>query len=450
MSVTEERSAPPAPATRAGPSGWRARTAELAELGRTTRVGQLARAALVTLLVVLVAGVVTLVAVLRTQAAAADVVERSGPLTASAQELYRALSDADASAGQGFLLGEAEPASLRLRYQTDLAAAGSALAVVGSASDGGDAAAVTTLAQGVPVYAGLVETARTADRQGLTYGAAYLREASSFLRTALLPAAQQIYDVRSGELADAQAGADGGVWSVLALLALVAALVAVWRLHRRIAHTTRRRLTPGVALAGGAVALLTVWGVLALGACALLTANARDAGTGPNRELVAARFAVLQSRSDEVLTLVARSTGGAYEQDYVRRSVGLYGWQGQLDRARAEVGDGPEAGDAAAAQEAGRRGIVVHNLVRTLDVSGQYDLAVALALGTAADAGQGSVEQVQDALDRAITGTAGTAADAARTADATTTLLGVGTVVLVLVALGGVAAGVWPRLQEYR
>jgi len=68
------------------------------------------------------------------------------------------------------------------------------LAVVGSAS-GQDAVSgpVGVLTPGVPVYAGLVETARTADRQGLTYGAASLREASSFLRTTLLPAAPVSY-----------------------------------------------------------------------------------------------------------------------------------------------------------------------------------------------------------------------------------------------------------------
>jgi hypothetical protein len=430
---------------------WRRRVGELRELGRGTRVGRLASLAAATLVLVLLAGVLALVATLRTQAASEDVVARSGPLTAATQELYRALSDADASAGQGFLLGAGEPDSLRLRYQTDLAAAGRALAVVGSASGqdvvGGPVATLTT---GVPVYAGLVETARTADRQGLTYGAAYLREASSFLRATLLPAAQQAYDAQAAALADDQAVADGGTWTVLALVAVVAALVAIWVLHRRIARTTKRRLTPGVALAGGAIGLLLVWGVIALGLCAALTASARDDGSEPNRELVAARFAVLQSRSDEVLTLVARSSGGDYEQDYVRRSIGLYGWQGLLDRARDEAGSGAAADDATAAAAAGRRGIVVHELVRTLDVSGDYDQAVALALSTAPDGGQGTAAQVQDALDRAVTTTAGTAASDAATADTATTLLAVGVVLLTLVAVGGLVAGVWPRLQEYR
>ena len=108
-----------------------------------------------------------------------------------------------------------------------------------------------------------------------------------------LPAAQQAYDARAAALAEDQAVADGGVWTVLALLAVVAALVATWLLHRRIARTTKRRLTPGVALAGGALALLLVWGVVALGLCGALTAAARDDGSEPNRELVAARFAVL-------------------------------------------------------------------------------------------------------------------------------------------------------------
>jgi hypothetical protein len=434
-----------------GRAPWRRRLGELRGLGRGTRVGRLATMGAATLALVLLAGALALVATLRTQAASEDVVARSSPLTAATQELYRALSDADASAGQGFLLGVGEPESLRLRYQTDLAAAGRALAVVGSAS-GQEAATgpVATLTTGVPVYAGLVETARAADRQGLTYGAAYLREASSFLRTTLLPAAQQAYDAQAAALAEDQAVADGGTWTVLALVAVVAALVAVWVLHRRIARTTKRRLTPGVALAGGAVALLLVWGVIALGVCAALTTSARDDGSDPNRELVAARFAVLQSRSDEVLTLVARSGGGDYEQDYVRRSVGLYGWQGLLDRARDEAGSGPVADDATTAATVGRQGIVAHELVRSLDVSGDYDDAVALALSTAPDGGQGSVQQVEDALDRAVTTTADTAAADAATAGAATTLLAVGVVLLTLVAAGGLAAGVWPRLQEYR
>jgi hypothetical protein len=424
---------------------------ELRALGRATRVGRLASLAAATLALVLLAGVLALVATLRTQAASEDVVARSGPLTAATQELYRALSDADASAGQGFLLGAGEPDSLRLRYQTDLADAGRALAVVGSSS-AQDAVAgpVATLTAGVPVYAGLVETARTADRQGLTYGAAYLREASSFLRTTLLPAAQQAYDAQAAGLADDQAVADGGTWTVLALVAVVAALVAIWVLHRRIARTTKRRLTPGVALAGAAVGLLLAWGMIALGLCAALTASARDDGSEPNRELVAARFAVLQSRSDEVLTLVARSAGGDYEQDYVRRSIGLYGWQGLLDRARDAAGSGSVADDATTAATAGRRGIVVHELVRTLDVSGDYDQAVALALSTAPDGGQGSVQQVEDALDHAVSTTADTAAADAAAADSATTLLAVGAVLLTLVAAGGLVAGVWPRLQEYR
>ncbi|WP_157647107.1 hypothetical protein [Actinomycetospora chiangmaiensis] len=447
MSVTAER----LPDAGSSPT-WRTRVADAAELGRTTRVGQLARAALVTLLLVLLAGVLALVAALRTQAAADDVVQRSGPLTASAQELYRALSDADTSAGQGFLLGADEPPGLRLRYQTDLAAAGRALAVLGSASTGtgADDAAVTTLTQGLPAYTGLVETARALDRQGLTYGSAYLREASSFLRTDLLPAAQQIGDLQAAALADAQDGAAGGVWAVLALVVLLAALVGTWRLHRRIAHTTKRRLTPGVALAGVALALLGAWGVIALGVCALATTTGLDDGTAPDRELVAARVAVLQSRGDEILTLVARSTGGSYEQDYVRRSITLYGWQGTLDRARAAAGGGAVADEAAAAQTAGRRNIVVHELVRTLDAAGQYDQAVGLALATGADGGQGSVQQVLDPLDRAVASTAATSADAAATARAATVLLPLGVVVLTLVAAGGLAAGVWPRLQEYR
>ena len=256
----------------------------------------------------------------------------------------------------------------------------------------------------MPVYAGLVETARTADRQGLTYGAAYLREASSFLRTTLLPAAQQAYDAQAATLAEDQAVADGGMWTVLALVAVVAALVAVWRLHRRIARTTKRRLTPGVALAGAALGLLLVWGVVALGLCAALHR------LGPRRRVGAATASWSRPGSRSCSRAATRCSpssrapaGGDYEQDYVRRSIAPVRLAGPA-RPRPRRG-GARAGRRRRDDRrlrSGAQGIVVHELVRTLDVSGDYDQAVALALSTAPDGGQGSVQQVEDALDRAV------------------------------------------------
>src|SRR5258706_1693875 len=112
---------------------------------------------------------------------------RSGPLAVQAQELYRSLSDADATAASAFLSNGVEPAELRNRYETDIAAATAALAAAATGSDN-DQPAIRQLSAQLPVYTGLVETARTFNRLGLPVGAAYLREASGLMPDQLLPA----------------------------------------------------------------------------------------------------------------------------------------------------------------------------------------------------------------------------------------------------------------------
>lgn len=52
--------------------------------------------------------------------AAADVVAAREPLTLDAQQIYRGLSDADATAASAFLSGGLEPAAARQRYDADI------------------------------------------------------------------------------------------------------------------------------------------------------------------------------------------------------------------------------------------------------------------------------------------------------------------------------------------
>ncbi|MBM0239138.1 hypothetical protein JNW88_21985 [Micromonospora sp. ATA32] len=116
------------------------------------------------------------------------VTSRSGTLVVAAQDLYRALSDADATAASAFLSGGVEPAAQRDRYQNDVAEAAAALAVIaaGRSGDGARDGAVGVIAAELPVYTGLIETARAYNRQGLPVGAAYLREASGLMRQRML------------------------------------------------------------------------------------------------------------------------------------------------------------------------------------------------------------------------------------------------------------------------
>ena len=56
------------------------------------------------------------------------------------------------------------------------------------------AAAAERLGSELPIYADLVEAARTNSRLELLVGAAYLRDASELMRTEILPAATAIYE----------------------------------------------------------------------------------------------------------------------------------------------------------------------------------------------------------------------------------------------------------------
>src|SRR5947208_4804845 len=62
----------------------------------------------------------------------------SGPLSAASQDLYRALSDADATATGAFLAGGLESPAVRDRYQLDIATASRSLATAVAARDPDD------------------------------------------------------------------------------------------------------------------------------------------------------------------------------------------------------------------------------------------------------------------------------------------------------------------------
>ena len=108
--------------------------------------------------------------------AAANVVSVSEPLSVDAQQIYRSLSDADATEAAAFLTGGLEPLALRHRYQGDIARAALRLEIAISAAGNSAAGSrFAALAAGLPVYTGLVETARADNRLGLPLGITTMR-----------------------------------------------------------------------------------------------------------------------------------------------------------------------------------------------------------------------------------------------------------------------------------
>lgn len=385
--------------------------------------------------------------------AVTDLATRDEPLAVAAQEIYRSLSDADATATAAFLAGGVEPAEARQRYLSDIATAEASLSTA-TANAGGSQTSLDALAQisaNLPVYTGLVETARADNRQGLPVGAAYLREASGLMRSALLPAAAQLYDAEAARLRHDEDRATGVPYAQLALgLVLLAALVAT---QRFVFRRTNRLFNVGLVAATAAVLASIGWVGVALSATSSHLSDARRDGSAQVDVLARARLAALRARSDENLTLVARGGGKAFEDDFAAQRtllVGRDGSGGLLGRARARATDGTGRSAADAAGRDAAAWLTAHDTVRGLDRGGRYTDAVALTIGTAPDSAARAYGRLDDDLGRGIRHGQDRFATATGRADRPLSGVDVGLAVLALAATAAVVFGVGQRLREYR
>jgi hypothetical protein len=396
-------------------------------LARSTP-GRLSLIVVVLVVASLASGWLTTWSVNRQERALEDLATRSEPLAHAAQEVYRALQDADATAASAFLSGGLEPAQLRERYEADIAQAQAALSVATASSPD----LTATLAAQLPVYTGLIETARSNNRQGFPVGAAYLREASGLMRTQLLPAAQELYRAETDRVARAQDEANFPVVPVLVALAFVIGLVLI---QRYLTRKTNRLLNVGLLVATGAATLSLLWVTTVSVLVMNDVADSRDASEKVD-VLAQARIATLTARGEETLTLVARGAGQSYEKNFVEVSERL---EGLLDRAKALESTG--AVDQAMREF--RQWQQVHQRIREADDAGQYNDAVALI-------GNPYFDSLDQSLVRAIGEARQEFSDEVAVARASLAGTVVGVLVLALISAAGSTMGLWQRLKEYR
>lgn len=396
-------------------------------LARSTP-GRLSLIVVVLVVASLASGWLTTWSVNRQERALEDLATRSEPLAHAAQEVYRALQDADATAASAFLSGGLEPSELRERYEADIAQAQAALSVATATSP----ELTATLAAQLPVYTGLIETARTNNRQGFPVGAAYLREASGLMRTQLLPAAQELYRAETDRVARAQDEASFPWGSVAVALAFVIALVLT---QRYLTRKTNRLLNVGLLVATGAAALSLLWMTTV---SVLVMNDVADSRAASQKVdvLAQARIATLTARGEETLTLVARGAGQTYEKNFVEVSERL---EGLLDQAI-------RLDDTAAVAEAMaqfRQWQQVHQRIREADDAGQYTEAVSLI-------GSPYFDSLDQALVRGIGEARQEFSDEVAVARVSLSGTAVGVLVLAVVGAAGAAMGLWQRLKEYR
>ena len=417
-----------------------------------TTPGRLTVIAVGLVILTVLTGLVGAIALRQKQTTIDNLIDHREPLAAAAQQLYRSLSDADATAASAFLAGGTEPADLRNRYEVDIAQAGAALAKA-SSDVGGDAQAaaqVQELNQQLPVYASLVETARANNRQGFPAGAAYLREASGLMSEKLLPAAERLYRIDSDRLAGEQAEARAFPWVTVGLtIILLAALIAT---QLYLTRKTNRVINVGLAAATIAVVLALAWGAVTL---FVASGDVKDGGRNGSQQveaLVQARIVTLKLRADETLTLVTRGDGPDYEADFTKLTPQVSGDSEAnfLVRARNLASNDQLSNEIKAAQDNTDAYIEAHKRIHDLNESGQYDKAVVAAIGSEPDSGATAFAKLDANLLKALN--LGRQEFLTQTVHAQRALTGLvpGIVVLALLAAAGIAIGITQRLREYR
>src|SRR5258708_6117752 len=154
---------------------------------------RLSAAMLVTIAASLLWGVAATWTAVNRTSAANDMVATTGPLSFYAQQIYRSLSDADATKAAAFL-AVAEPPAAGARFHADIQRAGAYLqAVTAADSTPATRPGLTTLHTELPEYLILIGQAQADNRVGLPIGASYLQEASYLMPGRLLPAADDLY-----------------------------------------------------------------------------------------------------------------------------------------------------------------------------------------------------------------------------------------------------------------
>lgn len=435
----------PAPArdrtSRAGaPFGWLR--------GRLlTTPGRLALASILVVAGAAVCAILTTTAERSVQRASYAAGGQTEPLLVQAVTLYTALSDANATATATFLTGGLEPPRRRARYLADVRAASGALVTLTreSGTGAGARAALLAITTQLPVYTGLVETARADNRQSLPVGAGYLRQASALLTSTVLPAADRLYAIEADRLNSVY---DSGtstativaftVAMAVALALLVAAQIWIGRLMHRVFNVAMLLAT--IMLAAGSA--FTLVGMVAAQDA---LARAQRSGSDPVEALSATRVLFSRAQTDESLILVNRGSDETDQADFnvvvrvlapARGADGLLAEVSELDRRTAASTAALVAGFAAYRSLTDR--------IAAFETRGDTSAAIDAAIGSSTgDAVTANLDAQTAAAQRRFTRAA---------ADATSSLSGLSVALPLVIVLAAALAlfGLGQRLREYR
>ncbi|MBJ7001199.1 hypothetical protein ACFY5K_33785 [Streptomyces griseofuscus] len=429
--------------------------AEKLRAAATTEPGRLRLIGAVLALLVVAFGAVTAWQSSERAAAADDVLHRSQPLSSGAADIYRSLADANTVASSGFLAGGQESASTRDRYEKDISAAASGLVTAAANAEPGSAseATIARLNRLLPEYKGLIERARTYNRQGYPVGGAYLRYANEKMQSEMLPAAEDLYTKENARLDADYGDATPYPWAAIALGVLT--LAGLGWAQRRDYLRTNRVLNHGLVGAGCATVVALLWLTVGHTVARSELTGSYDHGIRSLTVLHDARIASLKARGNENLSLVARgaetvTVGGkqydTYYYDFDKDMTVLGKGLARAERLADDSGGtapvkSAEAGTALWKQR--------HSAARAEDENGDYQQALDKVIGAKGTTGE-CFDGVDSDLARAIGHEQAEFQRAATSGRDAMTGLPVGAAALAVLGAAGALAGIGRRLSEYR
>lgn len=347
-----------------------------------TSPGRITLVAFILVIAILAAGLAVAGNTNNRQTALAELSAQSEPMANATQHLYSALSVADAAANTAFSLGLGTNDS-ELRSDYDDAIAQASIAGTRAAAGVNDVTgeqmqAITEVQRLVPLYTGLIETARTNSQQGNPVGVTYLIEASELMQSSILPAAAELYRLSSVQVAEERLIQTSLPW--VPISGLFAAVLMLLGTQLWLTRRTRRLVNPGLASA-------TVLMITALGAISIMPVTvwrgADSIRQAPPVELLTeARITAQQTRAAETLDLVNRrsDTGGEFNESTTRvdaliaeaaDTAGIVGDTGESLRDQAIL-------DASSSLTQWR---AAHNQMVDYRDAGNYDAATTIASG---------------------------------------------------------------------
>ena len=416
-----------------------------------TTPGKLALVSTVVVVGALCFGLVATLAVHSRGRAAHAARTQTEPLLVQAVTLYDSLSDANATATTTFLTGGLEPAQRRAHYLQDLRLATGSLTTLTREVSGSSPAhaAVRTISDELPVYSGLVESARANNLQGFPVGAAYLRQASALLTQTILPAANQLYAIEAQRLGDDyRSGTSNGPLLAVAI-AVAFSLVTLIAAQIFVAGVSRRILNVWMLLATLVILGVSVWTVVGLLGERNALIRAQRNGSDSVEVLTASRVLLSRAQSDQSLTLVNRGSDEISPADFDKVMNVLSpqgGMIGEVAPLAARAGRGQDA-QQLAQEFADYRAQAAR--VSQAQKRGQIPQAIHLAVVNAASPSSAAARLDSDLVAQT---NAAQARFASQASDATSALAGLKIAIPVLAVAAALLAlvGLRQRADEYR